>query len=63
MLKVKVKSYLNYINIRFKGVTMKVFDKVEVRITTEQSGPQHERVRMKLVKPFIEGLSVEVMEQ
>lgn len=40
------------------GVRLKVFDQVEVLISTEQSGPQHERVRMKLVKPFIEGLSV-----
>lgn len=36
-----------------------MFDKVKVLVTTEQSGPQHERVRMKLVDPVIEGFSVE----
>ena len=43
----------------FLGTKFKVFDKVKVLVTTEQSGPQHERVRMKLVDPVIEGFSVE----
>ena len=36
-----------------------MFDKVKVLVTSEQSGPQHERVQMKLVEPVIEGFSVE----
>ena len=39
-------------------MTLKVFDQVKVQITTEKSGPQHERVIMKLVEPAIEGLSI-----
>ena len=42
----------------YLGVTMKVFDRVKVLIQTEQSGPQHERVIMKLTEPAVEGLSV-----
>ena len=45
-------------NIFILGVTMKVFDRVKVLIQTEQSGPQHERVIMKLTEPAVEGLSV-----
>lgn len=41
-----------------KGTKFKVFDKVKVLVTTEQTGPQHERVRMKLVDPVVDGLSV-----
>ena len=52
-------QWLHYNIIIFtSGVTMKVFDRVKVLIQTEQSGPQHERVIMKLTEPAVEGLSV-----
>jgi len=40
------------------GVTLKLFEKVVVRILLDDSNVQHEKLVLKLVKPHIEGFSV-----
>ena len=45
-----------------KGVTLKLFEKVVVRISLDDSNVQHEKLVLKLVKPVIDGFSVDPVE-
>lgn len=41
------------------NVTLRLFQKVRVQLTLDQSNVQHEKLEVKLVDPFIPGYSVE----
>ena len=47
-------------SVEVKGVVLKVFDKVVVRISHDASNVQRQRVNLHLVEPKIEGISVQV---
>lgn len=48
--------------VTVRDVTLRVFDKVIVRISHDASNIQHQRINLHLVSPKIEGISVEMKE-
>ena len=46
-------------SITVKGVTLRVFDEIIVRISHDSTNVQHQRINFHLVSPVIEGISVD----